>query len=145
MNAWKNMNLPNKLTIIRIIMVPLFMVSLMLTKNLASDVARLALYLVSAVLFLGAAITDFVDGKIARKHNLVTSFGGQYEPLNENTIVYIRKSGKTFYVYDHTTGENEEKDLTFTFTSLDTVEIIEMEEIKNEEKDQQHQHTPVAS
>ncbi len=47
---------------------------------------------------------------------LVTGFGGQYEPLNENTIVYIRKSGKTFYVYDHTTGENEEKELTFTFT-----------------------------
>ena len=36
-------------------------------------------------------------------------------------------------------------DLTFTFTSLDTVEIIEMEEIKNEEKDQQNQQTPVAS
>ena len=47
---------------------------------------------------------------------LVTSFGGQYELLDENTIVYIRKSGKTFYVYDHITGENEEKDLTFTFT-----------------------------
>ncbi len=47
---------------------------------------------------------------------LVTNFGGQYEPLNENAIVYIRKNGKTFYVYDHITGENEEKDLTFTFT-----------------------------
>ncbi|MBR6535763.1 MAG: hypothetical protein IKT67_01025 [Lachnospiraceae bacterium] len=47
---------------------------------------------------------------------LVTSFGGQYEPLDENTVVYIRKNGRTFFVYDHTTGNNEEKQLTFTFT-----------------------------
>lgn len=47
---------------------------------------------------------------------LVTSFGGQYEPLDENTVVYIRKNGRTFFVYDYTTGENEEKELTFTFT-----------------------------
>ena len=47
---------------------------------------------------------------------LTTSFGGQYEPLDENTVVYIRKNGRTFFVYDHTTGNNEEKQLTFTFT-----------------------------
>lgn len=55
------------------------------------------------------------DGAVETR-KLVTSFGGQYVPLDENTVVYIRKNGKTFYVYDHATGENEEKGLTFTFT-----------------------------
>ena len=45
MNAWKNMNTPNKLTIIRIVMVPLFMISLMLTKAVDSENVKLVLYL----------------------------------------------------------------------------------------------------
>ncbi len=100
MNAFKNMNLPNKLTIIRIVMVPLFMVSMMLTKNTESDGVRLALYIVSAVLFLGAAITDFVDGKIARKNNLVTSFGKFMDPLADKFMV-IGALMAGIYVYDN--------------------------------------------
>ncbi|MBO4951257.1 MAG: CDP-diacylglycerol--glycerol-3-phosphate 3-phosphatidyltransferase [Clostridia bacterium] len=100
MNAWKNMNTPNKLTIIRIVMVPLFMVSLMITKVIANDTARVILYIVSALLFGGAAITDFIDGKMARKHNLVTNFGKFMDPLADKFMV-IGALIAAAYVYDN--------------------------------------------
>ncbi len=100
MNAWKNMNLPNKLTIIRIIMVPMFMVSLMITKIVDDALVKNILYIVSALLFGGAAITDFIDGKIARSQNLVTNFGKFMDPLADKFMVigaYIAAA----YVYDN--------------------------------------------
>ena len=100
MNTWKNMNTPNKLTIIRIIMVPLFMVSLMITKHISNDVARVVLSLVSALLFGGAAITDFIDGKMARKYNLVTNFGKFMDPLADKFMV-IGALIAAAYVYDN--------------------------------------------
>ncbi|MBP3580343.1 MAG: CDP-diacylglycerol--glycerol-3-phosphate 3-phosphatidyltransferase [Clostridia bacterium] len=100
MSAFKNMNLPNKLTIIRIIMVPLFMVSMMLTKNMQSEMIKLSLSIVSALLFLAAAVTDFIDGKIARKHNLVTSFGKFMDPLADKFMV-IGALMAAIYVYDN--------------------------------------------
>ena len=96
---WKNMNLPNKLTVIRIIMVPLFMVSLMMTKCIESESIKLALYVLSALLFGGAAATDFVDGKIARKYNLVTNFGKFMDPLADKFMV-IGALIAGAYVYD---------------------------------------------
>ncbi len=85
---FKNMNLPNKLTVIRIAMVPLFMISLMLTPLFAENTAvKITLYIVSAVLFAAAAITDLIDGKIARKHNLVTNFGKFMDPLADKFMV----------------------------------------------------------
>ena len=100
MNAWKNMNTPNKLTIIRIVMVPLFMVSLMLTKCDFFDTVKLVLYILSAVLFGGAAITDFIDGKMARKYNLVTNFGKFMDPLADKFMV-IGAYVAAAYVYDN--------------------------------------------
>ena len=94
------MNTPNKLTIIRIIMVPLFMVSLMITKHISNDVARVVLSLVSALLFGGAAITDFIDGKMARKYNLVTNFGKFMDPLADKFMV-IGALIAAAYVYDN--------------------------------------------
>ena len=94
------MNTPNKLTIIRIIMVPLFMVSLMLTKCDFSDVVKLVLFLVSALLFGGAAITDFIDGKMARKYNLVTNFGKFMDPLADKFMV-IGALVAAAFVYDN--------------------------------------------
>ena len=94
------MNTPNKLTIIRIVMVPLFMVSLMLTKCVAVDEVRITLYIVSALLFGGAAITDFIDGKMARKHNLVTNFGKFMDPLADKFMV-IGALISAVYVYDN--------------------------------------------
>lgn len=75
------MNLPNKLTVIRIIMVPFF-VFFMLT-----DVAGAASKWISLALFCIASITDFLDGNIARKHNLVTNFGKFMDPLADKLLV----------------------------------------------------------
>lgn len=85
---FKNMNLPNKLTVIRIAMVPLFMISLMITPIFADNTAvKITLYVVSAILFAAAAITDLIDGKIARKHNLITNFGKFMDPLADKFMV----------------------------------------------------------
>ena len=100
MNTWKNMNTPNKLTIIRIVMVPIFMISLMLTKVVGNEAVKVVLLLVSAVLFGGAAITDFVDGKMARKYNLVTNFGKFMDPLADKFMV-IGALIAAAYVYDN--------------------------------------------
>ena len=100
MSTWKNMNTPNKLTIIRIIMVPLFMVSLMLTKAIDNTFANTVLYIVSAILFGAAAITDFIDGKMARKYNLVTNFGKFMDPLADKFMV-IGALIAAAYVYDN--------------------------------------------
>lgn len=74
------MNLPNKLTILRIIMVPFF-VFFMLT-NLVGGSKWIAL-----VLFVVASLTDLLDGKIARKYNLVTNFGKFMDPLADKLLV----------------------------------------------------------
>ncbi len=97
---WKNMNLPNKLTVIRIVMVPLFMISLMVSKHVGSETVRNVLYIASALLFGGAAITDFVDGKIARSRNLVTNFGKFMDPLADKFMV-IGALIAAAYVYDN--------------------------------------------
>ena len=74
------MNLPNKLTVLRLIMVPIFVVILMLSDALWADVAGIALFII-------ASLTDMLDGKIARKHNLVTDFGKFLDPLADKFMV----------------------------------------------------------
>ena len=71
------MNLPNKLTIARVIAVPFFIAAYMME-----------LYLVAFVLFIAASFTDMLDGKIARKNNLVTNFGKIMDPLADKILVY---------------------------------------------------------
>lgn len=75
------MNLPNKLTILRVIMVPFF-VFFMLT-----DVGGAVNKWISLVLFVVASLTDLLDGKIARKYNLVTNFGKFMDPLADKLLV----------------------------------------------------------
>lgn len=75
------MNLPNKLTVLRIIMVPFF-VFFMLT-----DVGGAANKWIALVLFCVASLTDMLDGKIARKYNLVTNFGKFMDPLADKLLV----------------------------------------------------------
>lgn len=75
------MNLPNKLTVLRIIMVPFF-VFFMLT-----DVGGDANKWIALVLFCVASLTDMLDGKIARKYNLVTNFGKFMDPLADKLLV----------------------------------------------------------
>ena len=75
------MNLPNKLTVLRIIMVPFF-VFFMLT-----DVGGTANKWIALVLFCVASLTDLLDGKIARKRNLITDFGKFADPLADKMLV----------------------------------------------------------
>lgn len=75
------MNLPNKLTTLRVIMIPFF-VFFMLT-----DVGGSANKWIALALFVIASLTDFLDGKIARKYNLVTNFGKFMDPLADKLLV----------------------------------------------------------
>lgn len=70
------MNLPNKLTMGRILAIPVFIVVLM---N--------GYYYGAAIIFLLAAFTDMLDGKIARKYNMVTNFGKIMDPLADKMLV----------------------------------------------------------
>ena len=75
------MNLPNKLTVLRVIMVPFF-VFFMLT-----DVGGAANKWIALAIFVIASLTDMLDGKIARKYNLVTNFGKFMDPLADKLLV----------------------------------------------------------
>lgn len=74
------MNLPNKLTVMRIALVPLFMFFI-----LAEFIPLNILW--GGLIFAVAAITDLVDGKLARKHNLVTNFGKFLDPIADKLLV----------------------------------------------------------
>jgi CDP-diacylglycerol--glycerol-3-phosphate 3-phosphatidyltransferase len=75
------MNLPNKLTILRVIMIPFFLV-FMLTEIAGGASKYIALFI-----FVAASLTDLLDGKIARKYNLVTNFGKFMDPLADKLLV----------------------------------------------------------
>ena len=82
------MNLPNKLTVLRLIMVPIFMVVMLLPVfGSFSLETNMTLNVVGAFLFIAASFTDMLDGKIARKHNLVTDFGKFMDPLADKFMV----------------------------------------------------------
>lgn len=75
------MNLPNKLTIFRVILIPFFVVFM-----LAPICPGYANY-IAVVIFIVASLTDLLDGKIARKYNLVTDFGKFMDPLADKLLV----------------------------------------------------------
>lgn len=76
------MNLPNKLTIFRIILIPVFLVFLLAPLPIEGQTAR---YIATAI-FCIASLTDLLDGKIARKYNLVTNFGKFMDPLADKLL-----------------------------------------------------------
>ena len=76
------MNLPNKLTVLRVILIPFFVLSLMVFDG----EEPLYRYLAAAI-FIVASLTDMLDGKIARKYNLVTDFGKFMDPLADKMLV----------------------------------------------------------
>ena len=76
------MNLPNKLTVMRVILIPFFVAAL-LYDNGSSQTMRV----VANVIFIVASLTDLFDGKIARKYNLVTNFGKFMDPLADKLLV----------------------------------------------------------
>ncbi|MFA5638221.1 MAG: CDP-diacylglycerol--glycerol-3-phosphate 3-phosphatidyltransferase [Anaerovoracaceae bacterium] len=71
------MNLPNRLTLLRVIMVPFFIVFYLK-----------GYFLISFVLFVLASLTDLLDGHIARKRNLISNFGKIMDPLADKILVY---------------------------------------------------------
>ena len=76
------MNLPNKLTILRVIMITFFVAALLYDGG-----ANQNMRYVAAALFIIASLTDMLDGKIARKYNLVTNFGKFMDPLADKLLV----------------------------------------------------------
>lgn len=74
------MNLPNKLTVLRLLLVPVIVVVLLLEVSTVTNI-------VGAVIFLLTALTDLLDGRIARKHGLVTDFGKFLDPLADKFMV----------------------------------------------------------
>ena len=76
------MNLPNKLTVLRVILIPFFVAAVLFDEG-ASQIFR---YLAASI-FIVASLTDMLDGKIARKYNLVTNFGKFMDPLADKLLV----------------------------------------------------------
>ena len=76
------MNLPNKLTIIRVCLIPFFVAALLFDHG-----NNYTMRIVANVLFIVASLTDLFDGKIARKYNLVTNFGKFMDPLADKQLV----------------------------------------------------------
>ena len=74
------MNLPNKLTMLRVIMIPFFVVFLLV------DITPYGKWIALAI-FIVASLTDLADGKIARKYNLITNFGKFMDPLADKLLV----------------------------------------------------------
>ena len=83
------MNLPNKLTVFRMCMVPVFLILLCIPLPLPET----ALRILAAVVFAITALTDMIDGKIARKYNLITDFGKFMDPLADKFLVIAAMLG----------------------------------------------------
>ena len=79
------MNLPNKLTMLRVILVPVFMVFAALSRYGTQDF-NAGLMLAAGIVFAVASFTDFLDGYLARKNNLVTDFGKFMDPLADKCL-----------------------------------------------------------
>lgn len=80
------MNLPNKLTLARILLIPFFLGALHIQLFTLNPVVCAIFYWVALALFIIAAITDYLDGQIARKHNIVTNFGKLFDPLADKLL-----------------------------------------------------------
>lgn len=94
------MNLPNKLTLTRILLVPVFMVFVSLTSlnGIADGSFQPTYYLIAGIVFAVASFTDFLDGHLARKWNMVTDFGKFADPLADKLLttvafIYMMRDG----------------------------------------------------
>lgn len=79
------MNLPNKLTLLRILLTPVFMVFAALGRYGTPD-CNTRMLLAAGIVFALASITDYLDGNLARKHNMVTDFGKFADPLADKML-----------------------------------------------------------
>lgn len=76
------MNIPNQLTILRMVLIPAFVACYFYIEN------PLVAGIVAAIIFAVASLTDMLDGKIARKYNIVTNFGKIMDPLADKALVF---------------------------------------------------------
>jgi len=83
----KKMNLPNKLTVLRICLVPVILLVGMLTPKNDSSLWFYISCIICAAAFIGASVTDMLDGKIARRDGLVTDFGKFLDPVADKFMV----------------------------------------------------------
>ena len=81
------MNLPNKLTLFRVILIPFFIVAILLPEFAPDVLTNPINDYVALAIFIVASLTDMLDGKIARKYNLVTNFGKFMDPLADKLLV----------------------------------------------------------
>jgi CDP-diacylglycerol---glycerol-3-phosphate 3-phosphatidyltransferase len=85
------MNVPNKITISRIFLIPIFMIFLLAPFNLGEivfDEVEIPIHhMIAIIIFIIASCTDWVDGYYARKYNLVTNFGKFLDPLADKLLV----------------------------------------------------------
>ena len=91
------MNLPNKLTLCRIILVPVFMIFVSLTE-FGTETFNATWYLVAGIVFAVASFTDYLDGHLARKWHMVTDFGKFADPLADKllttvALIYMMRDG----------------------------------------------------
>ena len=91
------MNLPNKLTLMRIVLVPVFMVFAGLGQ-IGTPACNRMFYLVAAIVFAVASFTDYLDGHLARKWHMVTDFGKFADPLADKllttvALIYMMRDG----------------------------------------------------
>ncbi len=86
----KKMNLPNKLTMLRIILVPVFIICLCMPQVFEwfkIENTQTVMGIIALIVFVVAAITDCLDGRISRKQNIVTKFGKIMDPLADKLLV----------------------------------------------------------
>lgn len=83
------MNLPNRLTMFRVIMVPVILAVLCVPLPLSDTAVRI----IAAAIFAVTSLTDMLDGKIARKYNLITDFGKFLDPLADKLLVITAMLG----------------------------------------------------
>ena len=86
------MNLPNRLTLLRVLLIPVFVVLFFipgLSKEIEiyQNISLKLNYVIAGILFILASITDYLDGHIARKRNIVTTFGKFCDPLADKILV----------------------------------------------------------
>ena len=91
------MNLPNKLTLCRIILVPVFMIFVSLTE-FGTETFNATWYLVAGIVFAAASFTDYLDGHLALKWHMVTDFGKFADPLADKllttvALIYMMRDG----------------------------------------------------
>ena len=81
------MNLPNKLATLRMILIIPFVIVMGAALSTDNDILSIFMRILACIIFVGASITDYYDGQIARKYNLVTNLGKLIDPLADKLLV----------------------------------------------------------